>query len=483
MTADSAEPNNPAARAADAAERAANTAKDATDPAERATTAERAEEASESAPGHVDRATNQAEDATVPAERAAVADRAISQAKDVTDPAKRAAPADRADAAERAAAVERAAGTDRAAAAERAAGTDRADAVERAAGTDRADAAERAAPADRAAAADRADAAERAVCARHLRRLWALPGTVLGRSGWPPTMSQRVHWHWNYWWQAHLLDSLVDAQLRQPTRKRARLINRFIATVHRRNFGSWVNDYYDDIAWLGLALQRVRQLHLSTVDEAIEAIGKRLHEGWTEDLGGGIWWRRGDSFKNTPANGPAAIFHARKGDQERASAMTQWLTDTLVDPETGLVWDGIRVDTGELVKHIFSYCQGVYLGACLEQSRWEDAARTIRAVEKHLAPNGILPGSEGGDGGLFSAILARYLALAAKNLPRPEAETAKRLVQKSAEACWNGAAQEKTGPLFSAEWARPAPNPPGKAERDLSVQIGGWMLLEAAATL
>ncbi|MER6760594.1 glycoside hydrolase family 76 protein, partial [Amycolatopsis sp. NPDC000746] len=340
----------------------------------------------------------------------------------------------------------------------------------------------------RSAAADRAAAAERAVCARHLRRLWALPGTVLGRSGWPPTLGQRVHWHWNYWWQAHLLDSLVDAQLREPAEDRARLINRFVTTVHRRNFGSWVNDYYDDIAWLGLALQRVRQLQLSTVDEAtinqaIEAIDKRLHEGWTNDLGGGIWWRRGDSFKNTPANGPAAIFHARVGDQDRARAMTQWLTDTLVDPETGLVWDGIRADTGEVVKHIFSYCQGVYLGACLEQQWWEDAARTIRAVEQHGAPGGILPGSEGGDGGLFSAILARYLALAAKTLPKTEAETAKKLVQKSAEACWNGATQEKTGPLFSAEWARPAPNPPGKAEKDLSVQIGGWMLLEAAATL
>ncbi len=336
--------------------------------------------------------------------------------------------------------------------------------------------------------AERAAAAERAVCARHLRRLWAMPGTVLGRSGWPPTVDQRLHWHWNYWWQAHLLDSLVDAQLRDPTDDRARLIGRFVTTVHRRNFGSWVNDYYDDIAWLGLALQRVRQLKLSTVDEstvdeAIEAIDKRLHEGWTEDLGGGIWWRRGDSFKNTPANGPAAIFHARVGDQERSRAMTQWLTDTLIDPETGLVWDGKRADTGEVVKHIFSYCQGVYLGACLEQEWWDDAARTIRAVEKHGAPGGILPGSEGGDGGLFSAISARYLALAAKNLPRPEAETAKKLVQQSAEACWNGAAQEKSGPLFSAEWARPAENPPGKAERDLSVQIGGWMLLEAAATL
>ena len=332
---------------------------------------------------------------------------------------------------------------------------------------------------------ERAAAAEQAVLTRHVRRLWALPGTALGRSGWPSTFGQRLHWHWNYWWQAHLLDSLADAQLRAPAAGRARLISQFVRTVHRRNFGTWVNDYYDDIAWLGLALQRVRALGIdeSTVDEALAAIRERLHEGWTDDLGGGIWWRRGDSFKNAPANGPAAIFHARAGDQERAAAMTRWLTETLVDPATGLVWDGIRADTGELVKHIFSYCQGVYLGACLEQQAAEDAVRTVRAVAEHVAPQGILPGSEGGDGGLFSAILARYLALAAKTLPGPESETAARLVRQSADACWNGAATAAGGPLFSAVWADPATLPPGKAERDLSVQVGGWMLLEAAATL
>ncbi|WP_344863682.1 glycoside hydrolase family 76 protein [Amycolatopsis ultiminotia] len=312
-----------------------------------------------------------------------------------------------------------------------------------------------------------------------------MPGTALGRSGWPPTFGQRLHWHWNYWWQAHLLDCLVDAQLRAPDPERALLIARFVASVHRRNFGTWLNDFYDDIAWLGLALQRVRGLNLSTVDSAIAEIGARLHEGWTDELGGGIWWRRGDRFKNAPANGPAAIFHAREGDAERAGALTRWLSATLVDPATGLVWDGIRADTGALVKNIFTYCQGVYLGACLEQSDVDAAARTVRAVAAQLAPEDVLRGQNGGDGGLFAAILARYLALAAVRLPRPEAAVARRIVVASADACWRGASAAPGGPLFSAEWSRGAPAPPlGEVpERDLSVQIGAWMLLEAAATL
>ncbi|WP_370969573.1 glycoside hydrolase family 76 protein [Amycolatopsis sp. cg9] len=328
-------------------------------------------------------------------------------------------------------------------------------------------------------------AAEHAVTARHLSRVWGLPGTVLGRSGWPPSGGQRLHWHWNYWWQAHLLDTLVDAQSRAPSPARLASIRAFTRSVRLRNFGRWTNDYYDDIAWLGLALQRVSALGID-VGPALAAIDTQLLSGWTPAAGGGIWWRRGDDFKNAPANGPAAIFHARSGNLTRAQAMRDWLSSTLVDPGTGLVWDGIRADTGELVKHIFTYCQGVYLGACLELSAWDDAARTVRAVAEHCAPGGVIRGQGGGDGGLFAAILARYLALAARSLPEPEAATARALVLTSAEACWSGAFDAPEGPLFSAYWDRPAPAlplPDDAPERDLSVQVGGWMLLEAAATL
>lgn len=332
---------------------------------------------------------------------------------------------------------------------------------------------------------EHAAAAERAVVSRHLRRVWALPGTALARSGWPAAFGQRLHWHWNYWWQAHLLDTLVDAQLRAPSPERLALIARFGRSVRLRNFGRWTNEYYDDIAWMGLALQRVRALGVDGFEPALAAIDTQLLSGWTEATGGGIWWRRGDDFKNAPANGPAAIFHARAGETSRARAMTDWMSSVLVDSSTGLVWDGIRAGTGELVKHIFTYCQGVYLGACLELSEMDAAARTVRAAAEHCAPGGVIRGQSGGDGGLFAAILARYLALAARALPGPEAALARSLVLDSAAACWSGAASTDDGPVFSAFWDRPAPFPlpPDAPERDMSVQVGGWMLLEAAATL
>ena len=64
--------------------------------------------------------------------------------------------------------------------------------------------------------ANRAASAEAAVAQRHLRRLWALPGTQLGVVAWPSARRDRLFGTWHYWWQAHLLDCLVDAQLRDP---------------------------------------------------------------------------------------------------------------------------------------------------------------------------------------------------------------------------------------------------------------------------
>jgi predicted alpha-1,6-mannanase (GH76 family) len=353
---------------------------------------------------------------------------------------------------------------------------------------------------DRVAAAEvdwseRAGIAERAVLRRHLRRFaGVVPGTRIGRIRWPRRVpASPAPWH--YWWQAHLLDCLVDAQLRSPEQRRARTIATLARSVRLRNAGSWLNRYYDDIAWLGLAIQRAGVLARRSAPSALAAITDRLHEGWTEHGGGGIWWRRDDDFKNAPANGPAAILLARDGQVQFAAAIADWMTETLVDPDSGLVRDGVRVAPDGSIRavegFIYTYCQGVHLGACVElaerdgHQRWTDrAVAIVDAMTHRLAdPAGVLPGSEGGDGGLFAGITARYLADAA--LRRPELSgPAARVVMANAEAAWNGRAEIGGGPVFAADWHRPAPEPrPGVPEADLSVQLGGWMLLEAAARL
>lgn len=329
----------------------------------------------------------------------------------------------------------------------------------------------------------RATAAERAIGHRHLRPVAGLPHTVLGCVAWPPDVQARLFLRWGFWWQAHLLDCLLDAQQRDPSETRTATIDRFVNSLRLRNFGSWLNDYYDDIAWLGLALQRIDS-------PGTGPILRRLRSGWSEHASGGIWWRRGDTFKNAPANGPAAIMHARAGETERAVALTDWLADTLLDPDTGLILDGIRTDTGRLERRTFTYCQGVFIGACVETGQSERAAACVHAVAEHLAPQGIVRGGGRGDGGLFPGILTRYLALAARRLDGTAADVARGLVLTSAEAAWRHAAPAPGGPLFGPDWSVPAPRPEptpdalyGTGARDLSVQLSGWMVLEAAATL
>ncbi|ACU40727.1 glycoside hydrolase [Actinosynnema pretiosum subsp. pretiosum] len=349
--------------------------------------------------------------------------------------------------------------------------------------------------------AARAGVAERAIRSRHLRSVWGLPGTALGLNAWPPDLGVRAHRSFGYWWQAHLVDCVVDAQLRAPRLSRATLVEQLVRGLRVRNLTGWTNDYYDDVAWLGLALQRAAGVGVPR-PRAVEAVATRLREGLTDHGGGGLWWRRGDDFKNVPANGPAAIFFARRArasgdraDLGRARSIVDWVEDNLADPETGLVWDGLHLrpdgSVREVERVLYTYCQGVHLGACLEIARsgggprWADrAARVIAGVDRELAADRVLRGHGGGDGGLFSGILARYLAQAALHLDRPEAVLAAELVVASAEAAWANRSAAVSGPLFGPDWARPTGAPEaGAAERDLSVQLGGWMVLEAAALL
>jgi predicted alpha-1,6-mannanase (GH76 family) len=342
----------------------------------------------------------------------------------------------------------------------------------------------------------RAATAERAVIRRHLRRLGGVvPGTSLGRVRWPRVPPTRP-WPWHYWWQAHLLDCLVDAQLRAPRPERADTIAAVARTVRLRNLGSWTNDYFDDVAWFGLAVQRAGTLARRSARPALGAVVMQLRSGWTSDGGGGIWWRRGDDFKNAPANGPAAILLARGGHVGMAVSIADWVHDTLRDPATGLIRDGVRVDPGGGIRATedttYTYCQGVHLGACVAladvdgHERWAArAAALLDAVTTHMVgPDGVVPGyDDGGDGGLFNGILVRYLADAA--LRRPElAAAAGRIVLASAAAAWEGRVEVAGGPVFAQDWRRRARVPrPGRAESDLSVQLSAWMLLEAAGAV
>lgn len=367
--------------------------------------------------------------------------------------------------------------------------------------------------------AHRADLAEMAITERHATKLWGLPRTNLAVVSWPPTTKEKVFFHWHYWWQAHYLDCLVDAEARRSTKARRAAIVRTIRGIRLRNLGKLIkNRYYDDKAWLALALNRVTQSDKVTRPKQLDDLEFNILAGLDSVLGV-LPWRTDENFFNVPANGPAAIMLARTGRMDKARALIDWIFDNLMSDD-GLVEDGLRLlaDGPRNTPTIYTYNQGTVLGAALEialglEDKPEEQVyyithirSLVQAISMHVAtPGGVIdnPVDGDGDGGLFKGILVRYLAEVAVRLPEdsPASISAKRaaerLVMASAESMWNHRLEVDGLPIFPARWTRDAKLPHnyslgpssisdalGKArisERDLSVQLSGWMLLEAAA--
>ncbi len=356
----------------------------------------------------------------------------------------------------------------------------------------------------------RADLAESALLSRNLRRLWVVPGTTLGVVGWPALPGERLFLTWNYWWQAHLIDCAVDAANRAQTPARTARIAA-IARAHRmRNITGWTNNYYDDMAWLTLALERAERTQgITDVRGGLTALEKELVDGWQPQIGA-LPWRKGDDYYNTPANGPAAIALARLGRSDRAVEMADWLDKNLRNSQTGLIMDGVHLPSGRLENPVYTYCQGVVLGLETELAvrtgdfrHIDRVQRLLAAVRGQMTDKNVVTGGGGGDGGLFNGILIRYLALTALMLPgeQPDQVAARKsaaaIVTASATAAWENRLEVEGEPLFGHDWNVSAKLPTGTAgaarftsggsvsassipERDLSVQLSGWMLMEAA---
>lgn len=311
--------------------------------------------------------------------------------------------------------------------------------------------------------------------------------------------SQREEPHFHYWWQAHAIDVLVDGFERSGNREYLARATKLWDGVKRRHGGVTI-DYYDDMLWMGIALQRL-QAHTGDARQRgdVNTLWTDIKLGWSEAQGGGIAWSKlHPQYKNTPANAPAVILgvrlHRQGGDEADlvfAKQVYEWLEANLVDPETGFVWDGKnRQGDGKIDKAwAFTYNQGVRIGAGVELYRatndvryLADAKKTFVAMRARLTnANGVLVERGKGDGGLFKGILVRYVGEWIALLPK-EQDQEREFLRRQAESLWShlpvGAGTAASPCLFSADWNQPA----GKTV-ELSVQLSGMMLAEQMARL
>ncbi|GGB03912.1 glycoside hydrolase family 76 protein [Mucilaginibacter rubeus] len=300
----------------------------------------------------------------------------------------------------------------------------------------------------------------------------------------------------NYWPNAHTLDIFTDAYLRTNNDIYKQRMSSLLAGIKTTN-GGLSNNFYDDMEWLDLATLRA---YNATKDAAYltaaHTLWTDIQTGENSNQGGGIAWRKNQlDYKNTPANAPAIIFAARlyaleknEADLATAKRLYTWLKKTLLDP-SGIIWDGINANgDGQISKWKFTYNQGVFIGASLElyhvtkdAAYLTDAVNTANASinDTDISPGGILKSEGQGDGGLFKGILIRYLTLLALDPDIAETDRTKFIsfLKFNAETLYT-AGIERPSLMISPDWKK---KPSGTT--DLTTQLSGVMMVEAAATL
>jgi predicted alpha-1,6-mannanase (GH76 family) len=278
--------------------------------------------------------------------------------------------------------------------------------------------------------------------------------------------ARRPLWYvgpWHYWWQAHALDALVLA----GDLDRA---GRLMRGILRRNGGHITNNYYDDMAWLGLALHGlVTAGGPAGAGELVAELMASLRTG-VQPEHGAVVWRRGDSYLNVPANAPTAILAARTGDEALARQLTTWLHANLVTPD-GVVYDG-RHPGADVDPTGWSYNYGTVIGADVALGELDRAGRVATAATRLVRAGGVLPDEGPGDRSLFKGIFARYLGTLVAVAPDPALRD---LLLRNATAAW--AARSPQG-LVGSDWNRRPRRPV-----ELSAHLSGVLLFHTVAAL
>jgi predicted alpha-1,6-mannanase (GH76 family) len=300
----------------------------------------------------------------------------------------------------------------------------------------------------------------------------------------------------NYWWQAHGMDVLLDAYLRTRNDVYKQRMKNLLLGTKDKNGGLYPTHYYDDMAWLAIASLRAYQ---NTNDAeymtALQALWRDMKTGQHAGRGGALQWNNDAPHSlNACTNGPAIIFATRlyringnAQDLQTAKDIYTWMKGALIDPVNGAVWDSYNDSTNHTNKDwIFSYNVGTWIGAGLElykvtgeQVYLDDAVKTAEYAMTKRLYNGVLWANEtgDGDGGLFKGIFLRYLDQLARegNIPPATRDRYINALKSTAQKV-NTVAINKTNWLVNKDW-----NVTAETVTDYSTQLSGIMIMELAS--
>jgi hypothetical protein len=194
--------------------------------------------------------------------------------------------------------------------------------------------------------------------------------------------------------------------------------------------------FYDDNQWLGIdAIYAYRLLGDEALLQKSKVIWDFSISGWSDDMGGGIYWNEDETeTKNTCSNGPAAVhallLHEETGDQgylDWAIRIMEWLDANLYDDTTGVYLDNVNANS-IVDSRTFTYNTGTPLHAFAllfratgDEKHLERARKLAADSLAHFAPTSV------GDGvpvfpatPWFNSILMRGYAALYEVEPDPD---------------------------------------------------------------
>ena len=282
-----------------------------------------------------------------------------------------------------------------------------------------------------------------------------------------------------YWTYAQVFDALLDGVERTHGQHYAGLIRAF---YEGRAARGWLVDYYDDEAWMTLALMRAFDLtgdprYLGTA----EMIFKDIMTQWdTTCCGshlGGIWWDKKKTQKATASNAGPALAGVRLAAHTGKSTYLDfakktyafWKSD-MVDGATFAIYDHITPD-GQRSPGALTYNHGLMIAAALELNIATGEAHYLTEAHgfgQYLISHATKPTSSGpvlfdgtncnGDCAAWKGIGYRYLAELYRH--DPTHDEYRTVLTGGSKALWD-LAHDPTTDFFSSNWAGPAPTSGG----------------------
>lgn len=178
-------------------------------------------------------------------------------------------------------------------------------------------------------------------------------------------------WKTTKWWNAANALTAVIAYTQRSGDDRYRNVAARTFRAARLRHRHFVNNFYDDNGWWGLAW--VAAYDLTGEDRYLAAarmIFANMVTGWDDTCGGGVWWNSDRDYKNAITNELfltlAARLHQRSpGDGEYlrwARREWDWFTDHDLIGASGLVNDGLTAECANNDGVTWTYNQGVVLG-------------------------------------------------------------------------------------------------------------------------